>query len=631
MSRRRSAARPFALIAAFLCLSLAPAFAQTADSPLDYPTIAALEAAVIPARSRVELAERLRSVDPASIPPTPAAAPARQVGEQQVFTAINSSDDTLLTIPATLRVVGEHIYLWVEDGADVRDVDLQNLAHDFDTGVYPNVRALWGSEATPGVDGDPRIYGLFASNLGAAVAAYFASDHTYPREVVPVSNQHEMFFFNLDAIGADFPRLAVASIVAHEFQHMIRFNLQFNPETWLNEGLSTFTQFYLYDDLDSTILSFLRHPNTQLNDWQVEPEARAVNYGAATMFMLYLYERYGIEALQALGAERDLRGLQAVDDVLAARGEPGVNVLFADWVLANALFDDTYKRGRFGYRDLPELPVPPAVATVAQYPFSGAGSGSQYAASYYTLANLNGRTSLDIELAAPASVSLIPMNASSGDHFWYSNRADMSDARLTRAFDLSGVAAATLEYRLWHDVEASWDYGYVMISEDDGATWAVLATPHTTTDDPQHVAYGAGYTGASDGWLSEAVALDAYAGKRILVRFEMITDDAVTRPGMALDDVRIAEIGYADDFEGGEGDWQAEGWLWTDNRLPQGGWVQLAQKAGTETLNVQRWPLDNAWHTIRLARGVDSAVLAISPFAPVTTVAMPYTLTVAAN
>ena len=106
-----------------------------------------------------------------------------------------------------------------------------------------------------------------------------------------------MFFFNLDAIGQDFPLRAVESIVAHEFQHMIRFNLQVNSETWLNEGLSMFTQLYLYNGMDGTIFSFLNEPNTQLDDWNANPGERAANYGAATLFLTYFFERYGINAI----------------------------------------------------------------------------------------------------------------------------------------------------------------------------------------------------------------------------------------------------------------------------------------------------------------------------------------------
>jgi len=629
MFQRQSAIR-LILIAGFVFLCIMPVAAQNAQSDTDYPTVAALASAVIPPRDRIDLAERLRGVT--DIPPTPASAAPRKIGDQQVFTAVNSSDDTTLNIPATLRVVGQHIYLWVEDGANVDISDLKALAHDFDTKVYPNVRSMWGNEASPGIDGDVHIYGLFVHGLGASTAAYFTSDHTYPKAVVPVSNEHEMFFFNLDAIGGAFPIRAVDSIVAHEFQHMIRFNLQLNTETWLNEGFSMFTQYYLYGGIDGSIFSFLNAPNTQLDDWNADPGQRAANYGAATLFLTYFYERYGIDAIHQLSAERQTRALQAVDNVLTADNQPGVNDFFADWVLANYLDDRSYDNGVYGYKDLPLLQTPPVQAIIEQYPYQAEGNTNQYATDYYKLTDLNGAHSLDIKLDAPASVKLIPpAPLKNSPHFWYSNRGDMGDTRLTRAFDLTGVQSATLDYALWYDTETSWDYGYVEVSDDQGKHWNILSTPNTTTSDPHGVAYGAGYNGASGGWINEAVPLNDYAGKQILVRFEMITDDAVTRPGIALDDVSIPEIGYSSDFEQDDGGWQPEGWVWTDNRLPQSGWVQVVQRTGATTINVERWLIDGADHTIALDSGVDQIIVAISPFAPVTTVSMPYTLTVGAS
>ena len=59
----------------------------------------------------------------------------------------------------------------------------------------------------------------------------------------------------------------------------------------------------------------------------------------------------------------------------------------------------------------------------------------------------------------------------------------MADTRLTRAFDLSGVSSATLDYHLWYDLEEHWDYGYVMVSDDNGAHWDILPTAHTVSAD----------------------------------------------------------------------------------------------------------------------------------------------------
>lgn len=604
--------------------------AQQSASPVEYPTLAALEAAELPPRDRIDLAQRLRGVTDISAPPTNV--PLHQIGEQQTFFVTNSSEGNTFQVTATLHAVGEHIYFWVEEGGAISDDDLQALADAFDQTVYPKVRSLWGEEASPGVDGDPRIYGLFAQNLGPTAAAYFSSDHTYPTAAVRTSNAHEMFFFNLDALSGDDELPYIESVLSHEFQHMIRNNVHPNLELWLNEGFSEFTQVYLYEELDLTVISFLGTPDTQLNSWSEEEASRGLNYGASLMFLLYLYDQHGIAAVRALSADPSQRGLQAADNVLRSLGEPGVDEFFADWVMANALVNPSAADGQYGYRILSsDFPAALAETTLSAYPTESAGSVSQYATDYLILENLDGVRALDIRLDAPAEVGLISASPDEGERFWYSNRSDVSDTTLTHAFDLTGVSTATLNYRLWYHTERNWDYGYVMVSEDSGTTWEILETANTTTNDPHGAAYGAGYNGVSGGgsspvWIDETVSLDAYTGQPILVRFEMITDDGVNQPGMAIDDVVIPEIGYSSDFETDDGGWEAAGWLLTDNRLPQELWLQVGQQTAGDVV-VTRWRGQGggAWQ-LELAEGTQQATLAISAFAPVTTIPMPYTL-----
>jgi immune inhibitor A len=624
-----------ALLPLLLAGALAlPVFA--ADAPptsIEFPTLQALAETPLPARDRIELAQRLNGVD--IIPDPPVNPPPRQVGERQVFNVTNVTDNEAFQVVAELRVVGEHIYLWVDQTADIDDADLRALADGFDRRVYPNVRALWGEEASPGVDGDPRIYGLFARGLGPTAAAYFSSDNTYPREAVPTSNAHEMFLFNADVISGSFPLTMVESIVAHEFQHMIRANLHPNQDLWLNEAFSEFTQLYLYGDFGTMAYAFLAQPGTQLNTWAEESLDRIYHYGASLMFINYFYERYGIDAVRAVSDETSVRGLEAFDRVLRDLGEPGVNEFFADWVVANGLMRPDIDDGRYGYPRL-GFALPPALSTPLgpYYPLEYSDRLAQYSAAYFLLTGREDFDALTITVEAPTEVSLIDAGPLTGGWMWYSNRGDMSDTTLTRAFDLTDVDEATLEYRLWYHTERYWDYGYVMISDDDGASWTILETPNTTRENPHDTAYGPGYNAVSGGgdqpvWVEESIPLDAYIGGPVLIRFEMITDDGVNQPGMALDWVRVEAIGYESDFSTDGGGWLADGWLRTDNRLPQEGWVQLTQQTLTEVF-VERWNL-NETRKVELADGVQRIMLSIAPFAPVTTESMPYTLFIRAS
>ncbi len=614
------------LAALLLALPLA---AQDAAPIIEYPTVTALIDAELPPRDRAELAVRLGGVEPVRSTPAPVAP--RKVGDRAGFLVTNSDTNETSTVTARLELVGEHIYLWVDEAAGVPGSLLADLARAFDTRVYPETRALWGSEAKPGVDGDPRVYALFASGVGPTAAAYFASDHTYPPAYVPTSNGHEMFIFNADIVGY-YDAAAIESVMAHEFQHMIRDHLQPNEELWINEGFSEFTSVYLFDDPPWSVESFFTFPDTQLNTWAEESALRGYHYGASLAFLIYFFDRFGPEAMSLLSADTSPRALNGVANVLAQLGGPPLDEFFADWVMANALLDTEFDEKRFGYASLPDWMLPAASVQLHDPPSLLEGTTRQYAANYALFPDASGFGAVCLTLKAPAEVALIP----AGDHdgrFWYSNRADQSDLTLTRAFDLRDVTSAELRFDLWYWLEEAWDFGYVMVSTDGGATWTPQATAHTTTYNPHGTSYGPGYNGQSAGWVEEAVPLNAFAGQEILVRFEVITDDGVNLPGMAVDNVRIEAAGYASDLEADDGGWQAGGWVLTDNRLPQRAWLQAAQRAADgRVLDVTRWrwapdlgETGSSW-TLTLDAAVDDLVLAVSPYAPVTTVAMPYAL-----
>jgi hypothetical protein len=141
--------------------------------------------------------------------------------------------------------------------------------------------------------------------------------------------------------------------------------------------------------------------------------------------------------------------------------------------------------------------------------------------------------------------------------------------QLTREFDFSDLdGPITLTYWTWFDLEQDYDYLYLVASVD-GDRWEILTTPSGTPEDPSGNSYGWGYNGESGGWVQENVDLSRYAGQKVQVRFEYVTDAAVNGEGFLLDDVAIPEIGYFSDFEGGDGGWQADGWVRVSNALPQ--------------------------------------------------------------
>ena len=80
-------------------------------------------------------------------------------------------------------------------------------------------------------------------------------------------------------------------------------------------------------------------------------------------------------------------------------------------------------------------------------------------------------------------------------------------------------------------------------------------------------------------WVEQSIDLSDYAGQEILLRFESISQPQGGGSGVALDNIAIPEIDFADD---GSGDWELNGWQVVDNQVPQPFVVQYLT-SGTQT------------------------------------------------
>ena len=145
----------------------------------------------------------------------------------------------------------------------------------------------------------------------------------------------------------------------------------------------------------------------------------------------------------------------------------------------------------------------------------------------------------------------------SGTHEWYSGMGDMLNNTLTRPFTLP-AGSPILKFWTWYDIEQDWDYGYVEVSADGGATWTSVAGNITTTTNPNGNNAGNGITGSSD-WTEAVFDLSAWAGKTVLLRFRYATDEAVSQLGWTIDDITLNDA-LIDDVEGDTSAWTAVGW-----------------------------------------------------------------------
>ncbi len=615
-------------------------------------TFQAIEAAIIPDADLHELGIRFLGVDPETPRVASTTNPDYPVGTEREFQVSNVDTDEQFTIIATLVYKTAHVYMWVENEQRYDEKKLRQAADLFEEHTYPTNREFFGSEWTPGIDGDPHLSILHAAGLGNTVAGYFSGPDEYVRAVREDSNEMEMFYINIEnvTIGDDFYN----GVLAHEFQHMIHFANDRNEETWLNEGCSELAMA-LNDrrhpgghyDVGGSDWAYVMAPDTQLTAWPegVAGDASA-NYGAAYLFMSYFLERFGEEATQDLVAHTE-NGIESVDQVLREFLELDMThkEVFADWTIANLLDDEAIEAGKYNYTELDLIFKPQTDITYkpSSYPVTRSSDVRQYGVDYI---EVESREPLRFTFTGSTETKLINTQAHSGKYLWWSNRTDESDTRLTRIVDLSAAQTAALDFWAWYHIEEDWDYGYVMVGVTDNGRipadlgssairWQILddAGLDCTSVDPNGNSFGCGFTGQSNGWEQLHADLTPYVGQEIALRFEYITDAAVNQPGFAIDDVTLTvdnEIILDDDCEQEDSNWIGEGFVRHANVLPQEWSVQVVTYDGARPQAVQRLLLadetQGEW-TLTFDNKVDRAIIIISALAPVTTERAPYQFT----
>jgi immune inhibitor A len=140
-----------------------------------------------------------------------------------------------------------------------------------------------------------------------------------------------------------------------------------------------------------------------------------------------------------------------------------------------------------------------------------------------------------------------------GEYFYYSGAGNDLDNWMTKSFNLA--AGSTLNAMANVQIEVDWDYAYLVVSTDGGATWDNVETNLSTNSDPNGQNFGNGITGNSHGWVPLTADLSAYTGD-VMLGFRYWTDVAAVEPGFMVDNIEIS--GYP--LDGAEAD---TGWNFT--------------------------------------------------------------------
>ncbi|MGW7378593.1 immune inhibitor A domain-containing protein [Streptomyces sp. NPDC054794] len=160
------------------------------------------------------------------------------------------------------------------------------------------------------------------------------------------------------------------------------------------------------------------------------------------------------------------------------------------------------------------------------------------------------------------AVTTTIVNPAQGSTQWWSGSGDNLKNTLTRSVDLTGKSSATLSLDGWYDIEANYDYLYTEVSTDGGANWTAIDGTVDGQAIPRDASGAPALTGTLDGYKKLSYSLDAYAGKKIDVRFRYATDGGVAQKGFAADEITLTADGatvFSDNAESADAAWTANG------------------------------------------------------------------------
>jgi len=252
-----------------------------------------------------------------------------------------------------------NLVIYIEEGQSVPGPVIRKLAMAFEGDIYPKLRAAYGPEPDPGIDGSSAVALLLLDIRDARfhdrggesyIGGYFDAINEYRQADVgdKKSNEREMFYIDVGA-PTDLASPALLQNVAHEFTHLITWNHDREEEEWFSEGLSELAVFLSgLGHPEQHVRAFLANPQASLTYWGGIPR----DYGKVYLYMLYLYDRFGAANptwLRRLVAESS-DGLENVAAVLP----PGARAaeVFRDFALAVYWNEPSFGGGRWAFRSI---------------------------------------------------------------------------------------------------------------------------------------------------------------------------------------------------------------------------------------------------------------------------------------
>jgi hypothetical protein len=494
-----------------------------------------------------------------------------------------------------VRAIGTHIEVWVQSNADfchagqaapcsgaedprnpvlVTDEEIAYLVNEFDNNIFPKESAFWREpEERDGTnallpydfvssDGQDRVIALVSNVRDDAfydptypvyIAGFFSPTinalmdrnvitidaYDWANRVGPNSSPWR------DANPDNDRPLLYEGVFAHEYQHLLHSDQNQGEESWVNEGLSDWTEYLVgYGIPDGHWDNAQSHAENSLVIWEDQgPLEILSDYGTAFMFMHYLYGQYGPSVLQAIFDNQGF-GIAGVNSALAGLAiDKTFEELYHDYAIARLVL------AKKGEHKIPDIPSP-VVLNADAYSTPGA---PPWGSDYLTIENPKSLSGIEFD-----GVDLLTKETawtSVADPLDAANEALWSGVgeEVDRYAIFSATGGATLTFDTLYDIEYAWDYGFVQVSSDGGTTWTTLTNADTTDVlDPDGypaigdiLETGEGFSGVSGdlvpgiqgdevaAWVPESFVLPGSG--EILVGFRFMSDWGTSGNGV-LDD-----------------------------------------------------------------------------------------------
>ncbi|WP_018249114.1 InlB B-repeat-containing protein [Orenia marismortui] len=343
-----------------------------------------------------------------------------QLGESREF-----YDGIYESLTANLEKVSDRALIYVEEGYNMSQSELDTIAEEFDNQIYDTDMSYFGRNNGSIYDWDNNgkliilitdmsdYFTKTAKLNSKTLMGYFFSRDFYSREDKNTSNEADMIYINYQVLekikNGEYRMDDLLGTIAHEFQHLIYFvekyeagrvgSLTLPEDQWINEGFARLAEYLggyssIANDTQINEDYFSYPKNESLLYWG----GKLSDYGIAKIFTFYLYQRLGANILKEINSSSQ----DAMTVISEELGEDGDFVdLLLDWMITNQIYDYTGLDSKYTYPT--DLGAKPSIEEIT------ASTSIQFvvnsnAVKYFRIKGAGKEVELNLELAEDTGI-----------------------------------------------------------------------------------------------------------------------------------------------------------------------------------------------------------------------------------